>query len=290
MNSRQTSPHHVRRQLLKNKELNVESVGKTDMQTLSDVAAVPGGKGTVLRLIMGATDAMPLRALTYVDAALRMARAIPCEQVQVVHANKLGSRVNNVDLDLAQENARQLAVLAQMHAMAFFPELLGKLLHGQDCELDLTDFTTTSETIFASRPDIAGKLAQKGSKHGGDAVIYAAAHSAFQDTDQLDIEPLLDVSLSQVAADRIVSVGCQQERLFYHTRMAMRPLLSGEVELVDTAQLFTHHVSPPYFTARGGEQLLADAMRDGVDISRCTDFAARRDINRFNEQIGVHHG
>jgi hypothetical protein len=284
-----TSPHHVRRQLLKNKQLNIESVGKLDMHTLTDVADAPDGKGTVVRLIMGATRAMPLRAITYADTALRVAQAIPCEQVQIVHANRLGGQVNGINAEKSAHDAKQLAAITQMHAAAFFPDVLPKLLHGQDQALDLSDFVAAAEIVFRSRPEISAALGQKGTKHGGDSLVYSSAHTAFQDTDRLVIEPLLAGAPVQVPAERIVSVGCQQERIFYLTRMAMRQQLS--VDLVDTAQLFTGHISPPYFVARGGEPLLGDALHDGVDLTQFGDFAAHRDMTTFIQTIqGVNHG
>ena len=57
-----TAPQHVRKVLLRHKAAYVESVGKTDMATLGAVAQQADGDGTVLRLIMGATETMPLRA------------------------------------------------------------------------------------------------------------------------------------------------------------------------------------------------------------------------------------
>lgn len=289
MNPTRTSPHHVRRQLLKNKELNIESVGKIDIDTLSAVADAPDGKGTIVRLIMGATRAMPLRALSYVDTALRIASELPCEQLQIVHANALGSRVNGINAESALHGTRQLAALARMHALAFFPDLVGKLLHAQDQPLDLDDFRPAAEHVFAANADVAGDLGRKGTKHGGDALIYASAHSAFQDTDRLGLVPLLDDMPEQAAAERIVSIGCQQERIFYLTRMAMREQL--DVDLVDTAQLFTGHHTPPYFVARGGEQLLDDALANGVDMNQCQDASARKDMARLIQSIqGVNHG
>jgi hypothetical protein len=289
MSRQQTSPHMVRRQLLKNTHLNIESVGKQDITTLSDVIDAQEGGGTVIRLIMGATRAMPLRALSYVDTAMRIAQTLPCEQLQIVHANTLGGQINGINTEASFHDAQQLAALARMHAMAFFPALVPKLLHAEDKPIDLHDFVPAAERVFEADTAISANLGRKGTKHGGDALVYAAAHSAFQDTDRLQLQPLLADMPAQTAAERIVSVGCQQERVFYLTRMAMREHLT--VDLVDTAQLFTRHHTPPYFMARGGEQLLSDALANGVDMQQCYDTTARRDLNQFIASVqGVHHG
>lgn len=280
-----TSAHHVRRTLLKNKTLNIESVGKFDMDTLSDVADAPHGDGTVLRLIMGATRAMPARALSYIDTALRVTETLPCAQLQIVHADTLGERVNGIDARQSRDITTRLASLARFHTAVFFPELVEKVLHAEDTPFDLTAFQQASEVVFASQPAIAEPLLGKGSKHGGDAVVYASAHSAFQDTDRLELRPLLSGAPDQVTAERIISIGCQQERVFYAARMATRPLLSGE-RLLDTAQLFTGHYTPPYFVARGGEQLMDDMMTRGLNMEQFTDRSARRDMTRFVATLG----
>lgn len=286
----QTSPHHVRRTLLKNKHLNIESVGKTDMATLSAVADAPNGEGTVLRLIMGATRAMPARALSYIDTALRVAEELPCQQLQIVHANTLGERVNGIDAEQSEAMTRRLAVIGKAHMAKFFPNLVDRVLHAQDSPLDLAAFERASRVVFASQPVIAEALIGKGAKHGGDAVTYVSAHSAFQDTDRLELRSLVKGMPDQVQAKRIVSIGCQQERMFYAARMAMRPYLAGE-DLVDTAQLFTGHYTPPYFVARGGEQLMDDVVQNGVDMAQFTDRSAHKDMTRFTNTLqGVNHG
>lgn len=280
-----TSPHHVRRTLLKNKTLNIESVGKHDMATLSDVADSPQGDATILRLIMGARRAMPARALSYIDTALRIAEVLPCEQLQIVHVNTLGEMVNGIDASQSREMSTRLAVLARLHAQAFFPGLVEKVLHAEDTPFDLAAFQRASEVVFTSQPAIAEPLLGKGTKHGGDAVTYASAHSAFQDTDRLELRSLIPDMPDQASAERIVSIGCQQERVFYATRMAMRPLLLTE-GLLDTAQLFTGHHTPPYFVARGGEQLMDDMIANGLDLAQFTDRSARRDIEQFRTNLG----
>lgn len=280
----QTSPHHVRKKLLKHTPAYLESVGRDDMTTLGSVADSPGGKGTVLRLILGATKCMPLRALSYIDTALRCAEMLPCEQLQIVHANNLGSRINGLDLQEVRRQALLLASVTSLHIAGTFPNLQKKILHAEDKQLDTDRHIPLAQLMFSQHSDLAEKLLAKGSKHGGDATAYVAAHFAFQDTDLLQLEPLSHEAPRQVSAERIVSIGCQQERLFYAARMGMRAL-SSCVEMVETAQLFTRHITPPYFVARGGEQSLEDALQNGVDINLARDPSSHRDITHLHSLI-----
>ena len=286
----ETSPHHVRKKLIKQKDTYIESVGKQDMATLGHAYDVEDGKGTVLRMIFGATAAMPLRAVTYIDSALRIAKQIPHEQLQIVHANSLGTQVNPIERRDATRQARALAGLVRFHVAACHPEMEGRVLHAEDSPLELELFTAAAEKVLAENPALAMPLTEKGGKHGGDAVVYASAHSAYQDTDLLELEPLLDDAPSQVNAERIISIGCDQERLFYGVRMLMRGALPPVVPLVETAQIFTKHIVPPYFVARNGEQLLEDALMNGVDMALANDSAALRDLEHFQMNLGENNG
>ncbi len=277
-----TSPHHVRRQLLRSPEAYVESVGKEDIAALGRAADAPDGKGTVLRLILGATANMPLRALSYVDCATRIARLIPCEQVQLIHANNLGNKVNGVDLELARKQAELLAAVSKLHIQACLPDVAAKVLHAEDTPVELEEITTCAGLALANS-DIGFQLQKKGTKHGGDAVIYAAAHTKFQDTDHLVLNPLVSGPV-QARAERIISIGCQQERTFYAARIAIRPLLAAET-LVDTAQIFTRHLTPPYFEALGGEQSLESALLHGVDLNMARDLSTQRDLLHLHNLV-----
>lgn len=285
MITKRSSPHFLRNKLIKNKEAYVESVGKLDLETLSEVRDAQDGKGTVLRLIMGATQTMPLRALTYVDAALRCAQAMPFEQLQIIHANEIGHVVNAVPREEAAQQAVLLAHVARMHIRAVAPDLSGKVLHASDTPLDLGSCISLARMVFNTNPELAQLLNSKGEKHGGNSEQYTAAHFAFQDTDQMVLDPLFPSEAPmQAKAERIVSIGCLQERPFYLARMAMRELCCSS-GLVASAQIFTKHASPPYFVARHGEPLLEDALRDGFSMEGVGDAAAARDLQHFVSTI-----
>lgn len=284
MTTQKSSPHFLRNKLLKHKAAYVESVGKLDMDTFSDVRDAPDGRGTVLRLILGATATMPLRSITYIDAALRCAQVVPFEQLQIVHANQLGHEVNGVPREEAIRQSTLLAGLARLHMNASMPGMADRVLHATDKPIDLQSFAGLAHTVFRHSFAIASTLSNKGAKHGGNSEVYTAAHFAFQDTDALELSPLLSDSPTQVRAERIVSIGCLQERPFYLARMSMRGLCAPS-DMVPSAQIFTRHVSPPYFVARHGEPLLEDALQKGFCLSEVGDPAAVRDLEHFTKVV-----
>lgn len=271
-----TRTNEIKRTLVADPNAYIESVGKDDASNLPDIVDNAEQGTTVLRLVMGATEAMPFRAVSYVDSLLRVARLLPTDQIQIVHANHLGNRVNGIDLNTSRAQAQLLTEEIEAHLMKF-PDLHSRVLHAIDTDMDTDQYVDIVQAAFDRDTEIATKLLAKGSKHGGDSVRYVAAHYAFQDTDDLVLDPLSNNAPDQISADRIVSVGCGQERTFYRARMGIRMLLRPDIV---TAQLFTRHVTPPYYTARDGEPTLSEgATLETLDS--IGDVAARRDIAHF---------
>lgn len=277
----------TRTQLINDKRAYVETVGRHDINTLGEAMIVPQGDRTVIRLIFGATHMMPTRSLSYAAAALQCARTIPQSQVQIIHANHLGERVNGVPIEITTAQSRLLGHSLDELIDESFPDLAHRVLHAQDSPMETNQFAVLAQSALDNNPAIARKLLAKGSKHGGDALHYTAAHFAFQDTDNLVLDPVLGNSPEQLPADRIISVGCMQESTFYMARMAMRAAAAGEISMVSSAQVFTRHLTPPYYIARGGEPRLVDvAMADLPEINLMTvgDIPARRDLAHL-----IHH-
>lgn len=279
------SPHKLKRTLIKDKKAYVETVGKEDMTALQEVLGQSGDKGTVVRLFLGATTSMPLRALSYVASAARVARNIPCDQLQVISVNKLGERINAIPLAESQQQSQILAALGSILVRGFMPEVADKTVFAEEAHIeDVERFVPLAKTVLQEAPALTQSLRDKGAKHGGDYVTYSAAHLVNQDTALLELDPISGTApVNDV--QRIVAVGCQQERTFYDLRMGMRSLVDAS-ELIPAVQVFTHHVSPPYYTARHGEQSLEDALINGVNLDAIEDTAAARDMKHFVKSLG----
>lgn len=214
-----------------------------------------------------------------------MAEQVPCEQLQVISVNRLGNQINNIPLQEARRQSQQLAALGSILLHGFMPDIAAKTVFAQDAHNEhIKDFVPVAEEVLQSSPALSTALSEKGAKHGSDFVSYGAAHLANQDTGLLELEVIAgDRPVSQVG--RVVAVGCQQERTFYDLRMAMLPLVNT-CDLVPSVQIFTNHVSPPYYTARHGEQSLEDALANGVCLDAIGDMAAERDIKHFVKSLG----
>jgi hypothetical protein len=270
---RNTRLNQIKKQLVRDPEAYIESVGQPDAHSLVDAVDHPEMGSTVLRLILGASPHIPERGLSYVDSILRVARHIPATQIQIVHANHLGNKVNGVDLTQSNREAYNLGHKIDRH-LRKFPELEDRVLHAVDTPHDTDQYAGAVTAALDTEPELSARLQVKGSKHGGDAFRYTAAHYAFQDTDNLQLDAVRSGAPDQVSADTIVSVGCQQERQFYRARMAMQALLPPEVR---TAQLFTKHITPPYYVAADGDTV---QLTMGWEVIE-TNPTAIRDMDHF---------
>src|SRR5690606_13616563 len=87
-------------------------------------------------LILGTTDKeMPFRALSYIDSAVRAANHLDIDQLQIIHANDVGVRINGIDKQKAHDTAKQLAEatdeIATMYHVRDF-----SILHAVDTSFD----------------------------------------------------------------------------------------------------------------------------------------------------------
>lgn len=281
------SPKQLTRHLQADPAAYAESVGKHEKRDLAEIVGHDTGEGTVVRLFMGATEEMPLRGLGYVAAATEIAGYIPHEQLQVIFVSHLGERVNNIDHDTSSQQAELLASLGRRYLEVCHPDRAGTVMFGTDGAVDLIDeLRPDVEEIIHADDVLADRLGTKGDTHGSDYAMYGAAHVAYQETAALTPEGLTDDEPEAVIPERIVSVGCQQEHPFYKLRMAARKSIE-RLELVTTGQIFTRHLIPPYYSSRGGEQSLEDAIANGPDPSMASEASVRRDIDHLLATVPV---
>ncbi|MEK7059607.1 MAG: hypothetical protein AAB971_02535 [Patescibacteria group bacterium] len=269
----------LQRTLQADKAAYTESVGKREKAHMTGILNHPSGEGTVVRVFFGATTQMPVRGLGYVTAASRIAEHIPHSQLQVIFVNGLGHEINGIDRGRSRRQAELLADLGRKYLQVHKPAMADRVLFGEDNTTELiTDLQPVVGEVIAADSRLTEQLAGKGSKHGGDYLAYSAAHIAYQEMGVMDPSPLTCDDPSPAAADRILNVGCQQEHPFYAVRMAARQAINGS-DLVPSGQVFTRHVLPPYYMSRSGEQLLEDALVDGIQLGVASDLSVRRDTD-----------
>ncbi|HEX7963716.1 MAG TPA: hypothetical protein VF466_03945 [Candidatus Saccharimonadales bacterium] len=185
-------------------------------------------------------------------SAARVAQYLPLAQVQMVHTLHTGNRVNGAPLETARSCAVRYAGLGKLPLAASGLKVAGGLTFTTDplepLELDETKITAALAKLPHAHRD---RLLNGGHKRGADAIAYIAAHVQMHDT-AAALLPLRPEDPEPIAPSRIISLGAQSERAFYLARMACRDEGLPVPGQVETAQLFTRHVLPPYqFDSRG---------------------------------------
>ncbi len=281
------TPHatRMRKKLVKDPTAYLEAVGKHDNAAFETVLTSLDGKGTAIRLFLGAAAIMPVRALTYVASAARLATLIPAEQLQIISVNTLGEAVNKIPRMTSVPQFERLTEASIKMLTSHIPEVVHKTVFALDTETPaIAAVRPHVEAALQQNRDLLGILATQGQRHGGDFLTYTAAHTVFQDTDKLQLEPL--AGCSPIAPERIVSIGCQKEKDFYVARLAVRSLM-GEEECIPSVQVFTQHVLPPYFQCKEGEQSLEDATTTQSVLLRSGSHSVQRDLRHFQDILAA---
>lgn len=260
-----------------------ESVGKSEKRSIAEIIHNTSGEGTVVRLFFGATAEMPARGLSYITAASRIAEYIPHEQVQIIFANNIGCEVNGLSKRESQHQARLLAELGKKYIGLHHPDIVDTYFFGEDVPSPkIKELRPAVTQLIESDEKLARRLKGKGSKHGEDYATYSAAHIFYQEMADMSPVGLSGEEPEPLEAQRIVSIGCQQEHPFYRLRVAARRAFQDE-EFIPTAQVFTKHLLPPYYVSRGGEQTLENMVQSGIDVLSAGDDSVRRDLTYLRD-------
>jgi len=260
------------------KNANVKSFGGDDLSRIIPVAAElakpTDERSDVIRVVLGATDKMPLRGVTYITAALAYAEnlqrmGIEPPQVQVVFPHNISARFNHMDRKLVDNQARTLIDVAQRYQAEYFPEI-GNIVYLQDKNLEKNgdyrkDLIEARRILYKDAPPkLREQLERKGEKKDFRInSFYAAAHVPMHDlADQDVVEPYNDINQNTLMIPKpnvIISMGSQSEGLFYATRQFILNQRKGN-HTAKTLQVYTRNDSPPYYMARGGDVALDDVV------------------------------
>lgn len=119
------------------------------------------------------------------------------------------------------------------------------------------DTTQILESLKSCPQSVSERLQNSGERRGGDTIAYVAAHLQMHDT-AVQLPRLTKSEPEPIAPQRIISLGAQSERPFYLARMACRDL--ELTDRLETAQLFTRHILPPYQACHEGEPRMQDVL------------------------------
>lgn len=278
---------------------NIEGLGGYDFQNVPDIAtqvALGRRPSVVIRLVFGATEQMPYRALSYLLPALTYIEHVNLtndvvSQLQVIFVNNISSRLDHLDTQVVKQQAKKFAQIGKQYTSEFFPDVEDKVVFLEDTPLDKNSdlrrrLVALTQTLRRIGPeDIMDDLVRKAANNGGGNTyaFYGAAHILIHDIDLPDaLVPLLPNQPERVVdPEVIISIGGRKEETFYRLRYTLKPHLDPEYSRTKTLQFFTNHSVSPYYMARGGDISLDDVLSKSLNVGGIHDISkpARKDID-----------
>jgi len=277
----------MKKDLIKDDLAYVDSVPKSDLPEMEKLLQTSDSKGCLMRVFIGASESIPVRALGYVASAARVHELMPVEQVQIISVANLGSAVNGVDLETVRSQFKRFASVSRFMLRQNRPDLDDIFVFCEDTDANhqnIDDLTPVVAEVLRSDSSLRDNLSKRGSKHGGDFRAYTAAHVAYQDLPGLELRSVDGEVRNE--PEQVVSIGCLQEKIFHMARNAICEKLKP-TDLLPSIQVFTLHAAAPYFPANGGEQLLDDSFAiDNIEFGNGNPSTQRdmEHIRRFLER------
>ncbi len=274
----------------------VREIGGNDHNNLPTIAVNIASKGayesgTVIRVVYGATDKMPIRALSYMLPALSLMDGMQQDgikppQLQIIFANYISSTLNRMNHAHVAEESRRFTDVAQEYIQEFFPKLSGSAVFLEDTPLD-KNTPLRNELLYVTRvlknevpSEMKQTLLGKGNNSASRTnAFYGAAHILVHDIDIPVLVPIVSEEALMVRPRSIISIGGYQEQFFYGLRHAVKPHLGKDYNEIKTLQYFTRHRVPPYYMARDGDIALDAIFSRQRDKSTAIGRTAQYDLD-----------
>lgn len=260
----------------------------------------PNGKisleSVAVRTVFGATENMPVRAVSYLLPALHLLESLRrsrkfsiLPQIQYISMGESGSRINNLDREKVFRQAALLAGVGMQYVQRFYPGLVDSVTFAYDNTfLDnpevfkyKTQFEGISESLgnhslYSSVTETLGNYGRE------DALEYALLHPLVHDM-RYTVEPFVPIigGYLRDQPELVINVGGQREKLFYSARRMYLDTAKQEgvdMPTVPSVQLFTTHRTPPYMS------IVADGDRLG-DIHFDNAFVHPKIVSNLEAQL-----
>ncbi|MGW2517174.1 hypothetical protein ACWC09_09095 [Streptomyces sp. NPDC001617] len=246
------------------------------LRTVGEAVRAP----LVLRVVYGASTEVPLRALSYVLPAVRMAARLTeaghrAAHLQIVLAGALGCRVNGLSGPVVAAETDLLARRLDRLLSSLAPGRYG--VYGTLPSADVLDALSdlVRSLTPARRAEVVERLGGKGGATADEqTLLYAAAHVLVHDRAAV---PLVLEQGSPVPENaRVIDIGSLEERHFHDVR---RLFAAGAADGTGPGALvLSRHSVPPYTMARGGDVGLREFLDGTGTQGRPLASAVRHDL------------
>ena len=291
---------------------SIDDVGVVNLiKTAQLLAERPEAGGRIVfRTVFGATECMPIRALSYILPSVYILeglmglnsrrppglKLIQLPQLQFLFMNEAGVSLNGIDLTAVNEETQLFINTALAYLQQFHPDVLPYVSFADDVgftdsvmKTDLFNFLTAflKEGMTGEPLERLKEMAVNHGSNAEAAFSYAGLHSLVHDGMFTDgsfcfrqlagAEPISN----PLVVDLLISVGAQPESFFYLRRGEVRPRLTAvdsPFSLADTTQYLTSHTIPPYLMLANGDLSLRDVLEEPSRLSQ-----ALRDVAGWSE-------
>jgi hypothetical protein len=250
------------------------------VEPLLDTVGRAVAEPLVLRVVFGATVRVPLRALSYVLPAVRMAERIAevtgsAPYLQAVYVGGLGARINDLPARTVDAEGALLAGCLERVLAATAPGVPYGFFADRPVPARQDPLAPVLASLDARRRgEIAELLAGKGgSRSARQTLQYAAAHALLHDRDAIPLD--LVHGTRPPTRPVVLDLGGLQERHFHN----VRGLFAAEGRRVPKPLVLTRHSVPPYTMSRAGDIALRDFLAGATPDSPDLPTAVRRDLD-----------
>ena len=258
-------------------------------------------QSVAIRTVFGATEDMPVRALSYLLPALHVLESLRrsgkfshLPQVQYISMSESGKRINNLNPGKVQKQENLLAEIGMRYIQRFYPELINLIVFANDSTfLENTEVVRNRDLLMTGFPAIPNHpyymtvSEELESKHRAMPTDYALLHPLVHDM-RYELEPFSPLVKDQFLREKpdlVINIGGQSEKLFYGARSMFLESANAEgadIPIGRSVQLFTKHRIPPYMS------ILSEGVRLG-DIHVDEALHNSQIVGYFAEELLRNH-
>lgn len=245
-------------------------------------------RNNIFRTVFGATEQMPLRALSYLIPSIKIAEKLLATNhigpivpkpdrsiaLEFLFMNEASSQINGKDAKKCRQSSDLFSHIARAYIDKFHPTVSNivsfvtddgfshKLLSHQSYDRVANK---VEESLDEQTREAIVRMSRNRSTRT-DAFRYATLHAFVHDG---FVEGALDKN-HQPNCTILTSFGAAPEKLFYAVRKATLPYIGSEFRFtpVPTVQFITKHTVPPYILMEPHDILLEQALFQPAQVRR----------------------
>ncbi|MDO8571786.1 MAG: hypothetical protein Q7R79_03850 [bacterium] len=245
-------------------------------------------ESVVVRTVFGATEQMPVRAISYLLPALHLLESLRrsgkfslLPQIQYVIMGNSGSRINGLNEKEVLRQSTLFAEVGMRYMEHTYPDLVDQITFAYDSGFlehpEVAEYRTRLQRASGEikhhemYQSAIGKIEARFGASGAEyALLHALVHDALYKK-----EPFLPIRGSNRFVNQpnvMINIGGQNEKIFYSARKIYLETVRNnniDIPILPSIQLFTTHKVPPYMSIKEENDRLGDIhLADAINCPR----------------------